>query len=106
MPLLTCHYPGGYSGMREPGGNPRLLLDLAEGQTAEVSDAKAAQLLRDFPGYFTTDRAPAPRAAAAATTPDPEPPATEEAPEATDDDAPATDDTTEAAPRRRQTRRK
>ena len=60
MPLLTCHYPGGYSGIREPGGNPRLRLDLAEGATAVVSEAKAAQLLRDFPGYFT---AAAPRIA-------------------------------------------
>lgn len=66
MPKVTCHYPGGYSGVREPGGNPRLLLDLAEGATAEVSEEKAAQLLRDFPAYFTTDlvaaRATAPAA--------------------------------------------
>lgn len=105
MPRLTCHYPGGYSGVREPGGNPRLRLDLAEGEAAEVSEEKAAQLLRDFPGYFTTDQAPAPRAAAStpASVPDPEP-TTEEAEEATE--VPAADETTDAAPRRRASRRK
>lgn len=66
---LTCHYPGGYSGVREPGGNPRLLLNLAEGETADVPDVKAQQLLRDFPGYFTADKAPAARAAQSAATP-------------------------------------
>lgn len=62
MPFVTCHYPGGYSGVREPGGNPRLRLDLAEGETGEVSAEKAAQLLRDFPGYFTTQEQPTPEA--------------------------------------------
>lgn len=64
MVRVTCRYPGGYSGVREPGGNPRLRLDLAEGETGVVSPEKAAQLLRDFPAYFTTADAPAPPAAA------------------------------------------
>jgi hypothetical protein len=59
MPRLLCTYPGGYSGSREPGGNPRLRLDLAEGESADVSPEKAAQLLRDFPSYFTAMDAPA-----------------------------------------------
>ncbi len=103
MPRLTCHYPGGYSGVREPGGNPRLRLDLAEGSSAEVSEAKAAQLLRDFPGYFTTDHAPAARAAAVETVP-----ATgdDQAQEAATEPAAPADESTPAPAGRRGTRRK
>jgi hypothetical protein len=87
---LTCHYPGGYSGVREPGGNPRLLLNLAEGETADVPEVKAQQLLRDFPGYFTADKAPAPRTAAAeSAAPPPADEATADESEPTIESAPA-----------------
>lgn len=66
MKRVTCRLPGGYSGIREPGGHPRLRLDLAEGDTVDVSDEKAAQLLRDFPGYFTAAENPPPLTAAPA----------------------------------------
>lgn len=71
MVRVTCRYPGGYSGVREPGGDPRLTLDIREGETADVSPEKAAQLMRDFPGYFTTAETPAAVAASDQSAPGP-----------------------------------
>ncbi len=62
MPTITNTHDEPYSGS-DPGdgGKP---LNLAPGASADVSDAKAAQLLADFPDRFKRARKkPAPAAA-------------------------------------------
>lgn len=51
MPKLTCTIPGGYSGLLAP--DDIATVTVAEGGTFDVPDAKAEQLLADFPDGFT-----------------------------------------------------
>lgn len=53
MPKIINTGAEDYSGHRDPSDPGAGLISIPAGAEAEVSDEKAEQLLRDFPGEFT-----------------------------------------------------